>query len=223
MSLITWITDSLTHKVVYRTSSKFNPVLEVVRSGNKLILDAKSVNYSHGGLHRSFRQVFRKIRIDKLSVNNVLILGFGAGSVASILQHEYGFDCRITGVEIDPEVLKIGRQYFALDSYSKLILIEDDAFHFIKNNRDKFDLIVVDLYIDKDVPAIAESDEFALSVKNALKLQGLMIFNKWVYDSASSESALQLLKSLNKIFTDLHIYRTGHNRMNRMIVCRRID
>ena len=223
MSLFTWLADSLTEKVVYRTGSEYNPVLEVVRSGNHLILDAKSVNYSYGGLHRSFRKIFRKIRIDKQNIGDVLILGFGAGSVASILQHEYRIDCRITGIEIDPEILRIGKVYFALNSFSNLDLIEDDAFHFIEKNDRTFDLIVVDLYIDTDVPVLAETSEFAFLMKKSLKTKGILIFNKWVYDAASREAGSRLVKIFKDAFSDIKIYRTGHNRMNRMIVCRRTE
>jgi spermidine synthase len=223
MSWYTCIVDSFSEKVVYRTGTHYNSTLEVVRSGTHLILDAKSVNYSFGGLHSAFRQLFRKIRLHKLNLGNVLILGFGAGSVASILQHEYRIGCRITGVEIDPEVIKIGKEYFNLDSLSNLEVIEQDANSFMVANTDIFDLVVVDLYIDKDVPVQAETSEFALLLRKSLKLNGLLIFNKWVYNIDTRKSAERLENMLISIFTDLKIYRTGHGRMNWMMVCTRID
>jgi spermidine synthase len=223
MSWYSRIVNSFTESVVFRTNSKFNSILEVVRSGNHLILDAKSVNYSYGGLHNAFRQLFRKIRIDKMKVGNVLILGFGAGSVASIIQKEYRIDCMITGVEIDPEVLKIGKDYFNFNSFSNLELIEQDAFHFMKHNNNTFDLVVVDLYIDKNVPTQAETVEFADLIRKALETGGQLIFNKWIYDIASRESAERLEEVLGNTFSNLRIYRTGHNHTNRMMVCRRID
>jgi spermidine synthase len=219
MSWLTWISDSISERIIYRTSSPLNSILQVVLSGNKLILDAKNVNYSYGGLHRAFRQLFRKIKIENWSIESVLILGFGVGSVASILQNEYEIDCKITGVEFDPEVIKIGKEYFNLNSFRDLDLIQDDAFHFIEMNTKIFDLVVVDLYIDKDVPVRAETNEFANSIKKALRPKGLLIFNKWVYDTASEESAVNLGKVLKDTFDDLKIYRTGHDRMNRMMVC----
>lgn len=223
MRWLKWLIDYFTVRVIFRTSSPINSTLEVVRSGNKLILDAKSVNYSYGGLHQAFRQLFRKIRIEKLNVGNILILGFGAGSVASILQKEYRIDCKITGVEIDPEVIKIGKEYFYLNSFRNLNLIEVDAFNFMEKNTETFDLVVVDLFIDKDVPIKAETSEFNNFIKKALMPNGHLIFNKWVYDAASEESADNLGKVLKDTFGNLKIYRTGHDRMNRMLVCRLID
>jgi spermidine synthase len=223
MNWYIWIVNSFSERVVFSTGSQFNPTLEVVRSGNHLILDAKSVNYSYGGLHRAFRQLFKKIRINKLEIGNVLILGFGAGSIISILQNEYKIDCKITGVEIDPEIVRIGKEYFNINSFANLELIELDAFHFIEKNSELFDLIIVDLYCDKDVPPEAETNEFANHIKKALNSNGHLIFNKWVYDIASQESAGRLENVLKNTFNNISIYRTGHNRMNRMMVCRRIE
>jgi len=223
MKWLSRIVDSFEERVVYRTSSPFNTTLEVVQSGNKLILDAKSVNYSYGGLHRSFQQLFRRIKIKSWNVRDILILGFGAGSVASILQNEYKIDCKITGVEIDPEVIKIGKEFFNSDSFRNLELKEMDAFQFLLNNTKTYDLVVVDLYIDKDVPLQAETGEFANLVKRALEPNGHLIFNKWVYDIISQESAFRLEEILRNTFDNLTKYTAGHDRMNRMLVCRRID
>jgi spermidine synthase len=223
MSWLTWIVDSFTEKVIYRTSSPFNSTLEVVRLGNKLILDAKSVNYSYGGLHRAFRQLFRKIRIENLNIEEVLILGFGVGSVASILQKEHKIDCKIAGVEIDPEVIRIGKEYFNFNSFSNLDLIVKDAFQFMENNTKTFDVVVIDLYIDKDVPLQAETIEFANSIKRVLTAKGHLIFNKWVYDDTSKNSAERLENILSQTFNNLTIYKTGHDRMNRMMVCSKIE
>ncbi|MEI6749806.1 MAG: spermidine synthase [Bacteroidales bacterium] len=223
MSWSNWIVDAFKERVISRTGSQYNPTLEVIRSGNHLVLDAKSVNYSYGGLHRAFRQLFRKIRISKWNIGNVLILGFGAGSIASILQHEYQIDCKITGVEIDPEVIRIGKEYFRFNSFSNLNLIEQDAILFIEENSEFFDIVVVDLYLDKEVPPKAETSEFADFIKKALKTEGHLIFNKWIHDTVSMESAARLEKVLTNTFDNLIIYRTGHNRTNRMMVCRRTD
>jgi spermidine synthase len=223
MSRLARMIEYFTEKIIYKTNSEYNSTLEVVRSGNKIILDAKSVNYSYGGLHRAFRQLFKKININKLNIRNVLILGFGAGSVASILQHEYGIDCEITGVEIDPEVIRLGKEYFNFNSFRNLELIEEDAFRFMEKNTKTFDLVVVDLFIDKDVPFQAETNEFANLIKFALRPDGRLIFNKWVHDTASSESYIRLEKVLGNTFSNLTICKTGHDRMNSMLVCKKSD
>lgn len=207
-------------KVIYRTGSQFNPILEVVATGSHLQLDTPHVNYSFGGLHRAFQQLFKKMDIKRANPKSVLILGFGAGSIASILQHEYKLRCTITGVEIDPEVIALGRRFFKTNSFADLTIIEEDAFPYIGKNQDKFDLVVVDLYLDMEVPVQAETRDFAIQLKEAITKNGKLVFNKYIYNDSTGQSADQLNNILNEIFGNVKTYQTGHNRMNRMFVCK---
>ncbi|MBE9480460.1 MAG: hypothetical protein IMY69_02060, partial [Bacteroidetes bacterium] len=76
-------------KTIEKTSSQINPYLEIKKEKGKYILNSKNVNYSYGGLHKAFQKIFRKINLKEEKIKNVLILGFGAGSIASILLDEY--------------------------------------------------------------------------------------------------------------------------------------
>ncbi len=78
-------------------------------------------------------------------LRNVLILGLGCGSVIKPLRQKFPH-CHITGVEIDPEIIKIGKKYFSLSKISKLKIVCEDANDFIKKNKKKFDLVIIDLY-----------------------------------------------------------------------------
>lgn len=76
---------------------------------------------------------------------NVLILGFGCGSAIKPLRKKFP-DCQITGVEINPEMIKIGKKYFNLNKILNLKIICAPAQKFIFQTKQKFDLILVDLY-----------------------------------------------------------------------------
>jgi spermidine synthase len=220
---MTWyksIFGLLGEKVVYRTGSQFNPILEVIRNGNHLKLDTLHMNYSFGELHKSFQQLFIKMDIGKADPGSVLILGFGAGSIASILQNEYKLNCTITGIEIDPEVIALGSRFFETNTLSRLTLLEEDAFRFMERNHAKFDLVVVDLYVDMDVPGQAEKQDFILRLRDALTTDGQLVFNKFVYDIVSGKAADKLSIMLKGIFGSVTLYKTGHDHMNSMFVCK---
>jgi hypothetical protein len=68
------------------------PRLEVYLSNGKYVLDSARVNYSFGGLHAVFRKAFSRFNIRKRDIISALILGFGTGSVATILCDEYKKD-----------------------------------------------------------------------------------------------------------------------------------
>ncbi len=91
--------------------SATNPFLEVVYQDGKYILNSTNTNYSYSGLYELFKLVFQNVRIDWEKVNNVLILGFGAGCVVPLIQ-EYNSSCKIVGVEVDEKVLELGAKVF---------------------------------------------------------------------------------------------------------------
>lgn len=108
--------------------------------------------------------------------SRVLILGLGAGTVAKMLTKRFG-PIAIDGVEIDPEVIKIAKNYFSLNEPNINIIIAD-AIKFLKEARFKYDLICVDLFMSNKVPEGVETSEFFASVKNLLKEGGKVTINK---------------------------------------------
>ena len=74
-----------------------------------------------------FRKAFSRFNIRERDISNALILGFGTGSVASILCDEYKKDVYLTGVEKDPVVIDLAKKYFHIDRYKNLSLHIEDA------------------------------------------------------------------------------------------------
>jgi hypothetical protein len=73
---------------------------------------------------------------------NVLILGAGSGTdVAASLMHN---SKHIDAVEIDPVIVRLGRQYHPDHPYSdpRVTVITDDARHFLRTTQKKYDLVV---------------------------------------------------------------------------------
>ncbi len=77
---------------------------------------------------------------------NVLILGLGCGIAAKLISKKFP-NALIMGVEIDPVMIEAGKKYFDLRKIKNLKIICADAKIFLKKNKQKFDLILVDIYI----------------------------------------------------------------------------
>jgi len=76
---------------------------------------------------------------------SVLVLGSGMGNdVAAALRNGAG---QVTAVEIDPLIVKLGRQYHFEKPYSsrRVRIVQDDARSYIQNAPERFDLIVFSL------------------------------------------------------------------------------
>ncbi len=180
--------------------SRINPDLEVAIINGRYQLNAGKVNYSFGPLHDAFRKYFRKDVPKLYDDSNVLILGFGAGSVASILRTELGFNCHITGIEADEKVIEIARMHFYLDKLKNIETHVSDAFDYVESCSGKFDLIVIDIYIDDKVPVKFESREFIERIYNCLNDGGKVVFNRLKPANSSDQSIEVLIRKFDSIF-----------------------
>ena len=73
---------------------------------------------------------------------NVLVLGAGSGTdVAAALRHGAK---HVDAVEIDPVIVRLGRQYHPDHPYSdpRVTVVTDDARHFLRTSTKKYDLVV---------------------------------------------------------------------------------
>lgn len=197
-----------------------SPFLEVWLIDGKYQLNTKKANYSFGNLHTVFASVFKKRNIAQQIVNEVLVLGFGSGSVASILQEEQGIVCAITAVEKDPVVIELGHTYFDIDRFKHLKLICDDALSFVQNDHGSYDLIVVDLFIDLDVPPGFYDEKFLFALHRLLKENGFLYFNSIPYSAALEDQVNVLEQRMRLIFRQVEIEKlTIEGTGNWVFVC----
>ncbi len=174
--------------------------LEVIRQNKRLVLNAPHTNYSFGSLHDVFRKVFLQLNPDYQRIEDILVLGFGAGSVARILQKENHCKGHITGVEIDKGVIALAKKHFRLDDLENLDLHIEDAAEFLSKETKQYDLIVVDLFLDHRTPERFMTAVFLKNLHAHIKPQGIVLFNYLRYDFEAREKAVEFKKEFGKVF-----------------------
>ncbi len=166
---------------VYKKNSSISNSLEVTWNNGELVLDSKNTNYSYGSLQRILRKGLKYIGFERIKkFETVLILGVAGGSVIKTIAEEIKCKGNITGVEIDPQVVEIARKYFKLDEIKNLNLVIDDAFEFVLKTKEKYDLIVIDIFQDTKMPNFLFEDFFINHVNSLLKVNGFILFNTMV-------------------------------------------
>ena len=70
---------------------------------------------------------------------------------------------------------------------------------YIQQERRVYDLIIVDVYIDYQVPSECEKKEFVTDLYRCLAPNGMILFNKMIYNHESKEEA----NGLEEIFKQL--------------------
>ncbi len=180
---------------VEKCHSDYNQ-LEVLRQNRRLLLNAPHVNYSFGSLHEIFRETFQRKPPHIRQNDKILLLGFGAGSVAHILRKEQKIANPVTGIEIDPEVIRLARKYFELDRLKDVRIILSDAADFLSHDTTSYGLIVVDLFLDHRIPEKFQTGEFLQQLHRHLIPKGTVFYNFLLFDF----TAKQQFDTLEKLF-----------------------
>ena len=138
---------------IFKKKSKRSKIIEVTWANGELVLDSENTNYSYGSLQRILRYGLRNIGYDAiLKMDHILLLGVAGGSVVKTLVDEIQYKGKITGVEIDPEMIKIANEYFNLNEIKQLEVVIDDAFEFVLKTKNKYNLIIIDIFEDIKMP-----------------------------------------------------------------------
>ncbi|NHM05163.1 spermidine synthase [Flavobacterium celericrescens] len=163
---------------IYETQSTVSSNLEVTWNNGKLVLDSKHTNYSYGSLEKVLRKGFQQIGYKTiLEMKSVLLLGVAGGSAIKTLIEDIGYKGSITGVEIDAEVIKIANTYFGLNQYKNVTIIIDDAQKHIEEHDVKYNLIIIDIFEDSNMPDFLFEEKFINNIKKSLELNGYILFN----------------------------------------------
>jgi spermidine synthase len=107
-------------------------------------------------------------------------LGVAGGSVIKTLVDEVSFKGAITGVEIDPDIIKVANSYFKLNQIPNLTIVITDAFEFVLQANEKYDLIIVDIFQDTKMPNFLFENFFTQKLCFLLQKKGFILFNTMV-------------------------------------------
>ena len=201
---------------IFKKKSQRSKMIEVTWNNGELVLDSENTNYSYGSLQRILRYGLRNISYDAIQkMEHILLLGVAGGSVIKTLVNEVEYNGKITGVEIDPEMIKIANEYFKLNQIQQLDIIIDDAFEFVLKTKDKYDLIIIDIFEDTNMPNFLFEKFFSERVCFLLKSRGFILFNTMILDEAHNVRNKKYISEINQeLFTTKMLPRIEvHNEL----------
>ena len=155
--------------------SDLNDRLIVTWEEGRKVLNSENTNYSYGGLQEVLNRGLRQIPID--NINSVLVLGMGAGSIVDSLRGEFNYQGPITGIEIDPVVIEIAEKEFTSVGFENVKWVQADAIEYVAESKDKFDLIVVDIFVDAKVPKGIYDASFWRNIESLVADNKFVLFN----------------------------------------------
>ncbi len=188
--------------ITKRLPSDYSGELEVSLYRGKKVLDTKNANYSYGTLQKIMEKGIDQIDLSK--VETILILGMGAGSVIESLRQKYQYNKQIDAIEIDAKIIEIAKNDFGITTTENTNIINDDALTFLEKTSRKYNLIIVDIFIDTKVPKQFYEIEFAHQLTLHLLNKGAAVFNLGM-DLQKDNEAFNILSYFEKIGFEVSI------------------
>ena len=171
---------------LYEGESAYN-YIQVVRNGPEVVLKLNE----GAGVHSVYRPgmtladgiwdyflvapFFAPGRVRPNDVHSLLLIGLAAGTVPKLYTAAYG-PIRIDGVELDPDVIEIGRRYFAMTE-PNLRTIASDGRAFLRRASGPYDVIAVDAYRPPYIPFHLATVEFFQEAQSLLSPNGVVAVN----------------------------------------------
>ncbi|MFH1216770.1 MAG: fused MFS/spermidine synthase [Pseudomonadota bacterium] len=111
-----------------------------------------------------------------IDARKALVLGNGAGNI--MMQVSRFSPAQIDGVEIDSEITRVGEKYFGLNLDDKRRVYHEDARVFLQKNKEKYDVIHVDLFAGNPyIPFHLATIEFFRLIADSLADDGALVVN----------------------------------------------
>ncbi len=184
------------------TSSEFNEDLYIFLSDGRYQLRTNKAIYSFEDKYVNFYKIFKALNWEKMNIEKVLLLGLGLGAIPQMLEINFDKQFEYHIVEIDEEIINLAQKYTLNDLKSPTYVYEMDAEIFVDITEEKFDLIIIDIFIDRTVPKKFESSDFLEKLKYLLYDNGIILFNRL---NSDNENFLSNTKYFDKIFkTEFH-------------------
>jgi len=194
-------------------SSPTNEILKVSLIKNTLQLCSKNAIYSYAEKYDNFYNVFESIP-DKLnSVESVLVLGLGLGSIPYMLEEKMGYEFDYTFVEIDEEVVDLANEYTLQYLESMQQTFCTDALIFIQQFSQKHDMICVDIFLDDIIPDDFKQKEFLQLLKRRLNKKGFVLYNFLTVSNKDIDNAQKFKEIFESVFLKNKVIDVGGNWM----------
>ncbi len=105
-----------------------------------------------------------------------LAIGLGGGTVVKRMWRDYPW-MTIDAVEVDPTVIDVAREFFALPEDERVRVHVGDGRAFLEAPGETFDIIVVDAFDDDRVPRPLMTGEFMRAARVRLAEDGAVVYN----------------------------------------------
>jgi spermidine synthase len=171
---------------IYQGESGYNYIQVVERNGTRYLLlnEGQGIHsiynpdrLTSGGTWDYFTiaPFFNAPPFSADRVKRIAVVGLAGGSIARLYTELYG-PLPIDGIEIDPKIVEVGRDYFAMNQ-PNLNVIVGDGRAAIANSPHQYDVIALDAFRVPYIPWHMTTREFMQELRDHLTPGGVIAIN----------------------------------------------
>ena len=136
----------------------------------------------------------------------MLIIGLGGGSIPKKIQKEFP-RMEIDAVEIDPEVIKMAKDYFNVKENHLLRLHAQDGRLFMTRTKNQYDIILLDAYFTDAMPFHLTTKEFFELAQKKLTPNGIIVANLIsAVTGPSGKIARAFVRTQRQVFPQTYVF-----------------
>jgi len=147
-------------------------------------------------------------------VQRVAIIGLAAGTMARQYTAAYG-PLPIDGVEIDPQIVRVGREFFAMNEPNLHVAVADGRYWLARSGQ-QYSVIGVDAYRLPYIPPHLTTVEFFRQVRDHLTADGVVVINVG-HTPRDYRLVEAMLATLLQVFPSAHVMDVP-NSFNAVVV-----
>lgn len=198
-------------RTIVRTSTSYNRDIRVIEDAGSYKLMVNGIHQSSEYIRKFWTHAVTHLHVTEgMQCKNILYLGVAGGTIVHILSKMFP-RAQMTGVDIDAVMIELGKKYFGLGQMQNLSFVTADAKSYIGKTKGKFDLIVVDIYLARDLPDFLRDKKFLGDIRSKLLPHGHMLMN-YLRDGEYKDKAEDLDEKLKDVFREVHHTNYLNNR-----------
>ncbi len=143
-------------------------------------------------------------------VKNILLIGFGTGKIVNDWEKLFDSLDSIDVVDIEENIFDIAKDYFGFSKSDKVHFFLQDGIVYLRENKKKYDLIVVDVASDDGIDDRFLSNDYFDLIKKSLSPEGIFVSNLCSSaDLDCSENTFfhSLIQTYRQFFKNISVFK----------------
>ena len=148
------------------------------------------------------------------NIKNILLIGLGSGKVVNDFEFLFENLKQIDVVDLEENILDIAKNYFSFNLSEKFNFLLQDGLIYLRTNKKKYDLIVVDVANNDGIDYRFLSEDYFKSIKKSLSKNGIFVSNMCAspdFKHKKNKFIKEILPIYQKYFEFNHIFKGNYS------------